>query len=145
VAATLIAMLAPLAAMPAQSLRLEIDVPPRVTVDESVPITLRATNAGAGPLELYLMGRSVTFDITVADSDGRVVWRRLEGEIVPAILQVRVLAPGDSLQLDHAWDQRTNGGQPIEPGAYTVTGAIITDGQPLRTPAAPLRIMPRER
>ncbi len=144
-AATLIAMLTPLAAMPAQSLRLEIDLPPRVTTGEPVPITLRATNAGAGPLELYLMGRSVTFDITVADSAGTVVWRRLEGETVPAILQVRILAPGDSLQLDHAWNQHTNRGRPVEPGTYTVTAAILTDGQPLRTPTAPLRIMPRER
>jgi hypothetical protein len=138
-------MLTPLVAMPAQSLRVEIDVPPRVAAGDSVPITLRATNAGTGLLELYLMGRSVTFDITITDSGGRVVWRRLEGETVPAILQVRVMAPGDSLQLDHVWNQQTNRGQSVEPGTYTVTAAIITDAQPLRTPTAPLRIMPRER
>ena len=145
VAAAFIAVLVPFVAMPAQSLRLEIEVPPRVIAGDSVPITLRAINEGAGLLELYLTGRSVTFDVTVADSTGRVVWRRLEGETVPAILQVRILASGDSLQLEHAWDQRSNGGQAVEPGTYTVTGAIITDGRPLRTPTAPLRIMPRER
>jgi hypothetical protein len=91
------------------------------------------------------MGRSVTFDITIADSGGMVVWRRLEGGTIPAILQVRVLGPGDSLQLDYVWNQRTNREQSVEPGTYTVTAAIITDGQPLRTPTAPLRIMPRER
>jgi hypothetical protein len=144
-AATLIAMLAPLAAMPAQSPRLEIDVPPRVLAGEPVRIVLRATNDGAGPLELYLLGRSVTFDITVAGTDGAVVWRRLEGQIVPAILQIRFLAPGESLELEHAWDQRTNRGEFVGAGTYTVTGVIPTDSQPLRTPTAPLRIMPRER
>ncbi|MDQ3995888.1 MAG: BsuPI-related putative proteinase inhibitor [Gemmatimonadota bacterium] len=145
VAATLIAMLAPLAAMPAQSLRLEIDVPPRVTAGEPVPITLRATNHGDALLELYLMGRSVTFDVSVADSGGKVVWRRLEGEVVPAILQVRILAPGDSLELEHVWNQQSKDGQAVDPGSYTVTGTILTDGRPLTTPTAPLRIMPRER
>jgi hypothetical protein len=141
--ATLLAVLAPLAAMSAQPLRLEIEVPPRVAVGEPVPITLRATNHGDALLELYLMGRSVTFDVSVADSGGKVVWRRLEGATVPAILQSRILAPGDSLLLEHVWNQRSNAGEPVEPGTYTVTGTIITDAQPLRTPTAPLRIMPR--
>lgn len=143
-AATLVAMLAPLAAMPAQTPRLEIEVPPRVVAGDSVRIVLRATNDGPGPLELYLMGRSVTFDITVAGTDGTVVWRRLEGQTVPAILQIRFLAPGESLELEHVWDQRANGRELVGTGTYTVTGAIHTDSRPLRTPTAPLRIMPRE-
>jgi hypothetical protein len=143
--AALIAVLLPVAAMSAQPLRLEIEVPPRVTAGEPVAITLRATNHGDALLELYLMGRSVTFDMSVADSGGKVVWRRLEGATVPAILQSRILSPGDSLELEHVWNQRSNGGEAVEPGTYTVTGAILTDGPPLKTPTAPLRIMPPER
>ena len=142
--ATLIAVLAPLAAMSAQSLRLEIEVPPRVTAGDTVPITVRAINDAGAPLELYLLGRSVTFDVTVARADDRtVVWRRLEGQTIPAILQIRVLAPGDSLQLEHAWDQRGNGGGVVGAGTYTVTATIHTDSKPLSSPSAPLRIMER--
>jgi hypothetical protein len=143
--ATSIALLVPFAAMSGQNPRLEIEVPPRVVAGEPVRIVLRATNDAAGPLELYLMGRSVTFDVTVTGTDGTVVWRRLEGQTIPAILQVRFLAPGESLELEHVWDQRTNTGDLVAPGTYTVTGAIHTDSQPLKTPTAPLRIMPPER
>jgi hypothetical protein len=141
----LVAVLTPLAAMSAQNPRLEIEVPPRVVEGDSVRIVLRATNVAGGPLELYLMGRSVTFDVTVARADGGAVWRRLEGQTVPAILQVRFLAPAESLEVEHVWDQRTNAGEPVAPGTYTVMGSIHTDSQPLKTPTAPLRIMPRER
>lgn len=143
-ATTLIVMLAPFAAMPAQSPRVEIDVPPRVAAGEPVHIILRATNDGAGPLELYLMGRPVSFDITVTGADGTVVWRRLARQTVPAILQIRLLAPGDSAEFEHVWDQRTNAGELVGSGTYTVVGAIHTDSRPLRTPTASLRIMPRE-
>jgi hypothetical protein len=143
--ATLIAVLAPLAALPAQALRLEIDVPPRVTAGDTVQITVRAINDAGGPLELYLLGRPVAFDVAVARADDRtVVWRRLEGQTIPMVLQARVLAPGDSLELEHAWDQRGNGGEIVGAGTYTVTATIHTDSKPLTSPSAPLRIMPRE-
>jgi hypothetical protein len=134
-----------MAATPPESLRLETDVPPEVRVGVPVPITLRAVNTGARPLELYLMGRSPTFDMTIARSDGVVVWRRLEEQTVQAILQLRILAPGETLELRHDWDQRTTRGQPVDAGTYVVRGALLTDAQPLRTPAAPLRIVARAR
>lgn len=134
-----------MAATPTESLRLEADVPPEVRLGVPVPITLRAVNTGTTPLELYLMGRSPTFDITVARPDGAVVWRRLEGQMVPAILQLRTLAPGETLEVRHDWDQRTTRGQIVSRGTYVVQGALLTDAQPLRTPAAPLRIVARAR
>jgi intracellular proteinase inhibitor BsuPI len=134
-----------MAATPPESLRLETDVPAQVRVGEGVPITLRATNAGPKPLELYLMGRSPTFDVVITGANGAVIWRRLEGQTVQAILQIRTLAPGETLELRHDWNQRSTRGQPVGPGTYVVQGRLITDAQPLRTPAAPLRIVARTR
>ena len=134
-----------MAATPPESLRLETDVPAEVRLGRPVPITLRAVNTGTRPLELYLMGRSPTFDITVARPEGDVAWRRLDGQTVPAILQIRIIAPGESLELHHDWDQRATRGRPVAAGTYVVQGALITDAQPLRTPAAPLRIVDRAR
>ena len=108
-----------------------------------MPITLRVINSGAGPLELSLLGRSPVFAITVSRLDGDVVWRRLEGETAPMILQLRTLAPGETLALHDDWDQRTNRGKLVELGDYVVEGALLTDGQPLRTPEASLRIVAR--
>ncbi len=77
----------------------------------------------------------------VRDADAAIVWRRLEGAVIPQILQVRMLAPGQTLVLRDAWDQRTNSGARVAPGRYTVEGALPTDAPlPLRTEPVELRI-----
>jgi hypothetical protein len=127
---------------PAGSLRFEIDLPPRVAVGEPVTITLRATNAGNDSIDLYLRGRDVAFDITVTSKTGEIVWRRLEGRMVPAILQIRTLEPGESLELNEVWNQQTNAGTPAKPGLYSVKGSLPGESRrTATTPAAPLEIV----
>ena len=134
----------PVTATPQQpdSITFTIEVPDSVRRGETVPITLRLTNTGSRTVTLYLTGRSITFDITVARPDGDVVWRRLEHVASQQILQVKTLAPGETLELKERWRQRTNAGAAAPPGDYTVKGVIPTDGQPLRTAPAPLRVTP---
>ena len=85
------------------------------------------------PIELHLQGRTIVFDLTVTRG-AAVVWRRLEGESVPAILQIRMLAPGEVLELKETWDQQ------VGPGEYSVSGEIPTDRAPLRAGPVPLTI-----
>lgn len=117
-------------------------VPESVRRGDPVPITLRLTNTGKEPENLYLTGRSIAFDIIIARTDGEIVWRRLERATGEQILQVKTLAPGATLDLKDRWRQRTNAGGAVPPGAYTVTGIIPTDREPLRTAPAQLRIAP---
>jgi hypothetical protein len=124
------------------SLSFAVVAPPAVRRGEPVPILLRLTNTGARTLNLYLTGRTITFDIIVARSDGQVVWRRLEHVTSQQIVQVKTLAPGETFELKDLWHQRTNAGTDAAPGDYTVTGVIPTDGPPLRTAPARLRITP---
>lgn len=115
-------------------------------VGESIPITLRMENKSSAPLELYLLGREPTYDFIVTASDGELVWRRLDGEIVPAILRVEVLEPGQVLKFRDTWDQRDNAGELVAPGFYVIRGAVLTDGSSnLESPATPLRITNAER
>ena len=126
----------------ADSLRLSLDVPREARAGAPVPMALRVENAAARPLDLYLRGRTIAFDLVVERADGRPIWRRLEGEMVPAIVQLRTLAPGEVLELRARWNGRTARGAPA-PGDYVVRGLLLTDGpDPLATPAAPLRILP---
>jgi len=121
-----------------------LDVPRSVTAGTPVPMRIRVRNETAAPLDLYLRGRDVTFDITVADSTGDMVWRKLEGEVTQAILQLRTLAPGEVLELTHTWDQKSQRGQLVPPGRYTVRGSVLTDGQTtLDSPPETLEIAPR--
>ena len=103
-------------------------VPDRVTSGNRVPLVIRLTNVSASPIELYLRGREITFDIVITDASGSEVWRLLQGDPIPAILQLRALAPGEALELTHEWDQQTRRGGQAAEGRYTVRAEVLTDG-----------------
>ncbi len=127
----------------ADSMRFEIVLPDSVRMGESVPVTLRLTNTGREALTVYLQGRPIAFDLTVRRLDGTIVWRRLEGKVVTAILAVRQLEPGASLEFEEVWHQVSNAGETVPPGDYRVTGALPSDApEPLQTLPVLLRIVP---
>ena len=122
-------------------LRVDVHVSPRARRREPVAITLRLTNTGRKPVELHLQGRQTVFDVVVTGAGGAVVWRRLAGTVHPAILQLRVLAPGEALELTASWDQRDADGRLVPAGEYFVHGELPTDSPtPLRSTVAPLHI-----
>jgi hypothetical protein len=127
---------------PSDSLRLSLGVPVEVAAGVSVPVTITLENVSGRPLDLYLRGRTIAFDIVVLDAAGVTTWRRLEGVIIPAILRLESLAPGQVLELSDRWDQRDNAGRPVGAGDYSVYGEVLTEGPPLRTADVPLRILP---
>ena len=80
------------------------------------------------------------FDVIVARDDGEIVWQRLEGEIIPAILLVRSIAPTERFELSTVWNQRTRDRKYSRPGNYTARGLLLVEGEPLETPAINFRI-----
>jgi hypothetical protein len=125
----------------AGNLVVTLRAPAKVRAGEAIPISMRIENKSAETLELYLRGREPTYDFIVTARDGDVVWRRLEGEVVPAILRVEVLEPAQILYFRENWDQRDNAGELVPPGSYTIQGTVLTDGSStLESPAVPLRI-----
>lgn len=124
-------------------LRLDLLLQQRVRAGEPVSFRLRVENVSRRALDLYLRGRTITIDVVVSRAAGPVVWRRLEGEIIPAIVQLRPLSPGERLEVEATWDQRTNDGKPVEPGEYVAEGLLLVEGEPLRTPARPFTIVGR--
>ena len=123
--------------------RLDLVVPDSVRLGEEVPISLRMTNTGRNSATVYLQGRPTAFDIIVTREDGTPVWRRLKRAVVTAILQVRVLSPGETLDFTEHWSQKTDSGEAVPPGEYRVVGVLPTDPPAeLRTEPAHLRILP---
>jgi intracellular proteinase inhibitor BsuPI len=127
----------------ADSVKFELSTPSEVKQGEPVPVTLRLTNASDSTVTVYLQGRPTAFDIEVADETGRLIWRRLEGQVVAAILAVRSLAPGESLVFEDSWPQRDQAGRQVPSGTYAVTGVLPTDAEPIRSRPAELRILSR--
>jgi hypothetical protein len=129
---------------PPPQLRISLTAPESVTLGSIVPIVIHLENVGETPLELYLRGRTIAYDVVIEDATGEVVWRRLEGEIIPGIIQIKVLDSGEVLELSHGWDQRSNRGYAIEPGLFTVRGSVLTDSpEPIVSPAKPLLVVPK--
>ena len=127
------------------TVRLTIAVPEAASVGEHVPVRLHIQNGGPAPVDLYLRGRSIAFDVIVERAVGGVVWRRLDGQIIEAILQLRTLAPDEVLTLEAAWDQRTSAGLPALPGNYFVRGLLLTDApDAMEAERAALRIISAE-
>jgi Intracellular proteinase inhibitor len=113
-----------------------ISVPTPTHVGASVPIVLRLHNASDRPHEAHFLGRTIVFDIVVARVDGTIVWRRLERDVGPSILQVHILKPGETMQWRDTW-------LPREPGHYRVQGILPSDApEPLRTPWTGVDVSP---
>jgi hypothetical protein len=124
------------------SVAFRVHAPTSVRVGEPVSIELVLTNRTERRLTLYLQGRPLAFDITVRREDGGVVWRRLEGQVVSAILAVRELAPAESLTFEAVWDGRLRDGHPAPPGRYHIAGRLRTDTpEGLTTLPVPLQIL----
>ena len=123
------------------SLALELVLPRQIRRGESVPITLQVQNRSRRTLDLYLRGRTPTVDVVVARQSGEVVWRRLEKEIIPAILHLRPLAPGECLDIGTVWDQRTSQGVKVEAGEYLARGVLLVEGDQLETSWVPLHLV----
>jgi hypothetical protein len=108
------------------SLSFRVEAPATAHAGEAVPIVLRLTNRTGRPVTLTLQGRPLAYDVTVTAETGALVWRRLEGQVVSAILAVRTLAPGASLTFEAVWDGQDHG-RPAHPGRYLVGGRLPTD------------------
>jgi hypothetical protein len=125
---------------PPKTVRLDLDVPAEARVGSVVPITLRVRNLGDQPIDLYLRGRTITFDIIVRRDSGEVVWRRLENAIIPAILRIETLPAHGKLELRADWSLETTTGAPVTPGTYAVQGVLLTEDAELSTIPVSLRV-----
>lgn len=125
---------------PPDTLELRLEAPDRVPVGAPVRFTFRARNPGTREVALYLLGREPTLDLEISHAGGAPAWRRLEGEIIPAILRVRILGPGEGLETPAAWDQRTAAGTAAEPGDYLAIGRLLVEGGTLAAPPVSFRI-----
>jgi hypothetical protein len=110
-------------------------------VGEAVRVRLRLANVSDRPIEVHLQGRETVFDVVVLDASGAEIWRRLGGDPVLAILQLRPLAAGDSIEFVATWNQTDGAGRQVPTGSYRVIGELPGDSPtPMRSAPAILQI-----
>ena len=89
----------------------------------AVPDLMRlrlAIENGTGDVIDYIYFSGQTFDIAVADSQGREVHRWSFGKAFPPVVTDKHLLPGDSLSIGDNFELRDNFGEALPPGNYTV-------------------------
>jgi hypothetical protein len=128
--------------IPGDSMRIELVAPATARAGEPVRLVLRVSNTGDRPITLYLQGRPTAFDLVVQGGGGRIVWRRLLGATVSTILGIRTLEPGKAIEFEDTWRQQTTSDEPVPPGTYMISGSILTDREPIRSPTVRLTITP---
>lgn len=101
-------------------LRLELEMPFEVRIDEAVSLKLKVTNASDRALDLLVI--SPPWDFVVTRADGNEVWRWARGKAFPATLFPLTLHPGETKVYETSWDQMDNEGYPVLPGTYWVWG-----------------------
>jgi hypothetical protein len=101
-------------------LQFSLSVPPSARVGERVPVVLRLTNRSDHPVEAHFVGRTIAFDIIVASANGAVVWRRLGEGAGQSILQIKTIAPGETLEWRDHW-------VPKAAGHYRIQGMLPSD------------------
>ncbi|HEX9894824.1 MAG TPA: BsuPI-related putative proteinase inhibitor, partial [Gemmatimonadales bacterium] len=118
------------------SVAVTLEAPASVKAGAPVAFRVALANPTSRPVMLYLLGREVTFDITVSGPGGAEVWRRLEDSPFQEILAVRTLAPRERIVLEAEWP----GGRQV--GNYTATAKVLTDGIPLQSSPIRFEIRP---
>jgi hypothetical protein len=118
----------------ASRITFRVDVPPRVTAGQPIPITLTLVNHGDRGAQINYGGYAgplsrMPFDVRITRaSDSATVWHRLEGVLIGDVGSTDTLASGDSLKFVDRWTQKLRNGQFVTPGIYCIRGAIFASG-----------------
>lgn len=119
--------------------RVTLHAPASARVRDTLQFEVLVENSGTESSTLYLRGREPTAEIQL-ERDGIRVWSSLDGEVIPAVVMVRTLAPRERFTLRIAW-HAGSARTPLATGDYTLQALLLTDGIPLRSPPVPMRIV----
>jgi hypothetical protein len=120
--------LLPVGAAVPEPLHLGLEMPSQVPLEQPIRLRLVLENNGDFPIEVGLASSPDAFDIVVETPEGTVVWRRLDGVVIPAVLRLRTLQPGQAIGFTDTWLQRTNDGRAVPTGTYQVRGELPIAG-----------------
>lgn len=93
--------------------------------DSSIRVALHVVNTSKKRLELTFPSGQ-TYDFVILDSLGREMWRWGKGRMFTQALRNKLLAGGESLDLEETWESST-----LPPGRYTARATLTSQNYPL--------------
>lgn len=116
------------------SLELKLELPREADSGSPMAAVLRVRNLTDRSIDLYLRGRTFTVDVIAQRTNGDTLWRRLEGEIIPAMIHHQRLVPRRSIVIPVAWTWTLGADE------YQLQALLLTEGEPLRSNRVSLRL-----
>lgn len=105
---------------------------------EPVVLVLVVQNRGSAPVTLSLPTAQL-YDFWI-ERDGREVWRWSAGRAFATVVTPFELRPGENQVFRESWSQVGADGSQVPAGTYAARGALLTGGEPLRTPSLSITI-----
>jgi hypothetical protein len=119
---------------------LSLESPDEVEAGQTVNLKLIWRNLTDQPVELTLGGRPA-YDFVVTTSEGKKIWRWLEGQAVQDILEIKKVDPGQKLEFMVEWQPVDQTGAALAPGHYLAHGILnLEPPATLKTKPKPLII-----
>lgn len=125
--------------------RVSLEVPDTVPSGEPVRVVFRIANASPRAARFQFGGLPETpsFELVVARSFRREVWRRSRHEDFLASAVAGKMPPGETMESHYQWDQTNNRGDPLAPGTYWLRAYIEINRREVHAPPARLVISPK--
>jgi Intracellular proteinase inhibitor len=105
---------------------LSLEAPDEVDAGQTINLKLIWRNLTDKPVTLTLGGRP-PYDFVVTDSEGKELWRWLEGQTIQEILEIKTVDPGQKLEYTLEWQPVDQAGAELPPGRYMVHGLLNLD------------------
>lgn len=94
--------------------------------DGTITFTLTIRNEGSKTLDL-VSATSQIYDLEVYQEPGILVWNWAHGQSFPQVITTVTLQPGEQKTYQVTWNGRSNQGDPVPSGSYSVRARLVTE------------------
>ena len=121
-----------------QPLECTLNLPQKVVANTLLTFRMTLINRAGKAIELGLGGNPPSRFSVTTEADV-LVWESTGGNPIQQLLELRTLAPGDSIVFTREWNLTDSTGTPVQRGTYTVHGWVELD-PPFTARADPARL-----
>lgn len=106
-----------------------IELKLNLAVDTGLPagvgLVLSVTNPASAPVTIFFSSGH-THDFSIYDASGELVWEWSYGKVFIMIALPKTFKPGETMVYKGIWDGRSNEGEVVPAGRYTVIGRLAS-------------------
>lgn len=106
-------------------IELKLDLEVDTGLASGVGLVLSVTNPASVPVTIFFSSGH-THDFSIYDASGELVWEWSHGKVFIMIALLKTFKPGETTVYKDIWDGRSNEGEVVPAGRYTVIGRLAS-------------------